>query len=442
MSTTSGNLTDLSPTDFTAFLREQGIRRFYLVHDPSEKRVRASHRALDRLADFVGSDRRDFLEHEGLFFEVEPVHGLLYGAFVHRTRRGQAAGGVRFWRYDTVEDYLRDGLRLAFGMTRKNALAGLWWGGGKGVMVAPSGVDVRDPAVRAQIYRGYGAFITSLRGCYVTAEDVGTHVSDMANVFATTRHTTCIPPDLGGSGNPSVPTARGVIAGIEAALATLGHEGIAGRTFAVQGCGNVGGPLIGFLLERGAARVETADVDAGIVERLVGEVGDPRLAARVVERTDDSILAAGCDVVCPCAVGGTLNPETIPTIRARVVCGAANNQLLDSARDDAALHARGILYVPDFLVNRMGIVTCADEAAGCIPGDPWIERHLGRDWDHSISNALDRVLRLSRESGRPPGAVATEEADRLSMQEHPVFGHRGRQIIDHLVATGWQHGSS
>jgi len=438
MNATQTHLTSLSPGNFAAFLRERSIRRFYLVHDPSTGRVRASHPELAPLADFVASDERDFLDHEGMFFELEPVHGLLYGAFVHRTRRGQAAGGVRFWRYDTVEDYLRDGLRLAVGMSLKNALAGLWWGGGKGVMVAPPGIDVRDSSLRADVYRGYGEFMTSLRGCYVTAEDVGTHVADMANVFAATRHTTCIPPALGGSGNPSVPTARGVIAGIEAALATLGHDGIAGRTFSVQGCGNVGAPLIGFLLERGASRVEAADVDAAVVERLVGELRDPRLSARVVERDDDTILAFDCDVVCPCAVGGTLNPDTIPEIRGKIVCGAANNQLLDSARDDAALHARDILYVPDFLVNRMGIVTCADEAAGCIPDDPWIERHLGRDWDHSIPNALDRVLRLSRESGRPPGAVALEEAERLSMHEHPIFGHRGRQIIDHLVASGWE----
>jgi glutamate dehydrogenase/leucine dehydrogenase len=438
MTNSTEDLIAASPADFAAFLREHGIRRFYLVNDSTRGVVRASHEVLAPLARFVGSDRRDFLDHEAAFFELEPGLGVLYGAFVHRTRRGQAAGGVRFWSYDTVEDYLRDGLRLAFGMTRKNALAGLWWGGGKGVMVAPPGLDVRDARLREKIYRGYGTFITSLRGCYVTAEDVGTHVSDMAHVFATTRHTTCIPPELGGSGNPSVPTARGVIAGIEAALASVGRGAIEGRTFAVQGCGNVGGPLIRMLLERGAAKVETADVDASTVDRLTAEVGDPRLSARVVERNDPSILAADCDVVAPCAVGGTLNPETIPTLRAHIVCGAANNQLLDSGRDDAALHARGILYVPDFLVNRMGIVTCADEAAGCIPGDPWIERHLGRDWEHSIPNALDRVLETSRATGRPPGAVATEEADRLSMQEHPVFGHRGRWIIDRLVEANWQ----
>jgi len=173
----------------------------------------------------------------------------------------------------------------------------------------------------------------------------------------------------------------------------------------------------------------------------VESAGDPRLSARVVERGDVSILAAGCDVLAPCATGGILHPETIPGIRARVVCGAANNQLLDPDRDDAALHARGILYAPDFLVNRMGIVTCADESAGCVPRDPLIERHLGRDWEHSIPNALERVLASSRDSGRPPGRVATEEADRLSDELHPIFGHRGRTLIDTLVAERWEDGA-
>lgn len=435
------DLPSRTPSDLVAFLRGLGLRRFWLVHDPEAGRVRASHDDLAPLAELVGSDRRDFLDHEGAFFEVEPDHGVLYGAFVHRTRRGQGAGGVRFWRYDTVEDYLRDGLRLAVGMTRKNALAGLWWGGGKGVMAAPPDLDVRDPEVRRGVYRGYGRFITSLRGCYVTAEDVGTHVSDMANVFATTRHTTCIPPEVGGSGNPSVPTARGVVAGIETALAFVGAGGIDGASVAIQGCGNVGRPLVRFLLERGAARVEVADIDPPNVAALREECPDPRVVPRVVERGDASILAADVDVVAPCATGGTLNPATIPRIRAKIVCGAANNQLLDPDRDDAALAAAGITYCPDFLVNRMGIVTCADEGAGCLPDDPWIERHLTRDWEHSIPRALERVLVGARDAGRPPGEVATEEADRLSMEPHPIFGHRGRTIVDRLVADGWEDGA-
>jgi glutamate dehydrogenase/leucine dehydrogenase len=111
--------------------------------------------------------------------------------------------------------------------------------------------------------------------------------------------------------------------------------------------------------------------------------------------------------------------------------------LLDSRRDDELLHERDVTYAPDFLVNRMGIVTCADEASGTIPRDPRIERHLGREWEHSIPNALERVLQRSRETGMPPGRVAREEADRLSMEPHPVFGHRGRAIIDWLVRDGW-----
>jgi glutamate dehydrogenase/leucine dehydrogenase len=184
-------------------------------------------------------------------------------------------------------------------------------------------------------------------------------------------------------------------------------------------------------------RIEAADIDAGNVARLREETDDRRLVARPVPPGDHSILEADCDVLAPCATGGILDPETIPRVRARIVCGAANNQLLDSERDDAALHARGVLYVPDFLVNRMGIVTCADEAAGTIPDDPRIERHLGRDWEHSIPNALERVVRRSRETGVPPGRVALDEADRLADELHPIFGHRGREIIDRLVADGW-----
>ncbi|MCH7677458.1 leucine dehydrogenase, partial [candidate division KSB1 bacterium] len=154
------------------------------------------------------------MQHEGLFFHITKNHDTLQGAFVHRTCRGQGAGGVRYWQYPTMEDYLRDGLRLSKGMTRKNALAGLWWGGGKGVIAHNPEIEKSNPEIRASIYKEYGDLLTSIRGCYVTAEDVGTNVDDMANIFSSTRFTTCIPGHLGGSGNPSVPTARGVICGI------------------------------------------------------------------------------------------------------------------------------------------------------------------------------------------------------------------------------------
>ncbi|HSK79499.1 MAG TPA: Glu/Leu/Phe/Val dehydrogenase dimerization domain-containing protein, partial [Thermoanaerobaculia bacterium] len=183
------DIQSLSPADFCEFLVREGIRRFYLVWDPDSNRILASHPALVPLARLFEADRRDFDRHEGIFVQVAPESGVLQGIFVHRTCRGQGAGGVRFWRYDTVEGYLRDGLRLARGMTHKNALAGLWWGGGKGVIAQGTG-KAGDASARRRIYEEYGAFLTDLQGCYVTAEDVGTSVEDMAAVFSRTRFTT------------------------------------------------------------------------------------------------------------------------------------------------------------------------------------------------------------------------------------------------------------
>ncbi|MCG8605232.1 hypothetical protein MJD09_09565, partial [bacterium] len=172
------DLLQLHPQDFVNFLKSKGVSRFYFVLDESG-RVQTSHALLQPIAEFIESDRRDFLAHEGSFFQISRKYETLQGAFVHRTNRGQGAGGVRYWQYDTVEAYIRDGLRLSKGMTRKNALAGLWWGGGKGVMAHNPAVDKQDPEIRSSLYREYGELMTSIRGCYVTAEDVGTNVNDM-----------------------------------------------------------------------------------------------------------------------------------------------------------------------------------------------------------------------------------------------------------------------
>src|SRR6185295_18528258 len=145
-------------------LSQQGIRRFYLIWDAEAGRLRVSHPALQPLADWLEADGRDFDHHEGIFGTIAEDSGVLMAGVIHRTHRGQGAGGVRFWRYDTMEDFLRDGLRLAKGMTHKNALAGLWWGGGKGVMVRETG-RAGDASARRRIYEEYGELITSLQGC-------------------------------------------------------------------------------------------------------------------------------------------------------------------------------------------------------------------------------------------------------------------------------------
>jgi glutamate dehydrogenase/leucine dehydrogenase len=421
---------------FCELLAGEGIRRFWLVWDAEASAVRASHPVLKPLARFLQEDRRDFDRHEGVFVQVAPETGVLQAAFLHRTCRGQGAGGVRFWRYDDVEGFLRDGLRLALGMTLKNALAGIWWGGGKGVMARGTGA-AEDPAARRRVYEEYGEFLTSLQGCYVSAEDVGTSVEDMAAVFSKTRFTTCIPPALGGSGNPSVPTARGVVRGMEAALDHLGRGTLAGKTVAVQGLGHVGEPLLGFLRDKGVARVVGSDIDPARKEALLQRFPGGWLEVWTVERGDSSILFEPADVVAPCATGGVLGPATIPRIQAPIVCGAANNQLEDPERDDLLLQERGILYLPDFLVNRMGIVTCADEQYGYVDPDPRLEAHLGNEWENSVYNLSLSVLDEARRTGRTPARVALDLAERRSRELHPVWGHHGAEIIRSLVRSGW-----
>jgi leucine dehydrogenase len=427
-----------STSDFVRFLQKEQIRRFFLVHDPASRQVLSSHPQLQPLADFLMKDRRDFAGHEGLFFQVTERYDTLQGAFVHRTCRGQAAGGVRYWTYGSMEDYLRDGLRLSKGMCHKNALAGLWWGGGKGVMAHAPGVDPEDPEVRKYLYSEYGRFISSLRGCYVTAEDVGTTVADIANVFSRTRFTTCIPPEWGGSGNPSIPTARGVVSAMEAALAFAGMGELKGKTVAIQGIGNVGGPLVRFLVEQGVRRIIACDINP----RVADSVRSASVEVRTVSCSDDSIFKEDCDIFSPNATGAVINPRTIPLLRTKIVCGAANNQLEDPSRDDDDLFDRGTIYVPDFLANRMGIVNAADEQYGYVVNDPLFERHLSRDWDGSIYQTTLRVLRESKASGEPTGRIAVRQAEELSLQPHPIFGHRGRQIIDGLVADRWHQLSS
>lgn len=431
------DLLQYSPQEFIEHLNNEQISRFYFVYDAQHRRVKCSHPQLQPIAEFLQADTRDFMEHEGLFFQITQYHDIIQGAFVHKTNRGQATGGVRYWHYSTVEDYLRDGLRLAKGMTRKNALAGLWWGGGKGVMAKNPAIDHEDPDIRAYIYREYGKFISSLRGCYVTAEDVGTHVSDMAKVFSCTRYAVCIPEEWGGSGNPSVPTARGVICGMEAALEFLGEGELAGKTVAIQGMGNVGGPLIRFLFEKDVGKVVACDMDARLVEKAKTELPDRNLEASVVFQGDESIFATECDILSPNATGAILNPRTISLIKASIICGAANNQLEDSQRDDELLFKRKLIYVPDFLTNRMGIVNAANEQYGYLEDDPLFERHLSWDWEYSIFQTCLSMFHESQAKDKPTARIAMEMADKLSSERHPIFGHRGQQIIDSLVATDW-----
>jgi leucine dehydrogenase len=284
-------------------------------------------------------------------FKLDKATQLRAIVAIHDSRMGPALGGCRFIEYDTDEAALIDALRLARGMTYKAALAGLAHGGGKSVIIRP-----KQRFDRVALFRAFGRFIEDLRGHYITAEDSGTGLEDMEIIRTQTKNVTGIDPSHGGSGDPSPFTALGVRRGIEAAIKfKLGKEDLKGVHIAVQGVGHVGYYLCKELHAAGA-KLTVADIDKLKSERAQREFG-----ASVVAIND--IPAVHCDVFAPCALGAGLNDDTIPHLHARVVAGAANNQLAEPRHGDD-LHARGILYAPDYAINAGGLVNVAQEVKG------------------------------------------------------------------------------
>lgn len=430
------DLSQLEPHVFADHLHALGLRRAAFIQTPAGE-LQCSHPELHGLGQSLLGNTRDYDRHQALFLEVGEQTGVLLGAFLHRTRRGQGIGGVRLWPYASVADFLSDGLRLSRGMGRKNALAGLWWGGGKGVIARAPGQRHEDPIYRTQLFQDYGRFITSLCGAYITAEDVGTTEPDMASIHEVTRYVVCVPASVGGSGNPSPATARGVVSAMEGTLAHAGLGDLRGKLIAMQGVGNVGGFMISELLARGVAKIVGADVSSTAVRAVRERHPGDRLQLRVVAPGDQEILAEPCDILAPNALGGIINAETIPRIQAKIVCGAANNQLLDQQRDAALLRARSIVYVPDFVANRMGIVNCANEQYGSIPDDPAIMRHYDPAWENSVYRITRSVLERAERAGITSTEAANALADELAQQPHPIFPDRTAQIINGLMASGW-----
>lgn len=306
---------------------------------------------------------------------------------IHSTRLGPALGGARFWNYASEADALVDVLRLSRGMTYKNALAGLPFGGGKSIIIGDNRTMQRE-----ELFRAHGRFVEMLGGSYITAEDVGTSTADMEYVRLETEH-------VGGladrSGDPSPVTARGVFRAMQAAARhRWGTDDVAGRTVALQGCGHVGYFLAKELHEAGAKLIVT-DVDGERVGRVTDEYGAERVAP-------DEIYAVEADIFAPCALGGILNDETIPQLEVEIVSGAANNQLLD-ARHGEALAARNILYAPDYAANAGGVIN------GCIELLGWAKAE-SRAKVEAIYDTLLEIFRLAESGGIP----TYKAADRLA----------------------------
>lgn len=297
-------------------------------------------------------DRPSWVNHDAVHLFHDEGTGLRAIVAIHDTLLGPALGGCRMWAYDSEEDALRDALRLSRGMTFKAACAGLDLGGGKAVILGPA---PDDPARREALFQKFGEAVESLGGRYITAEDVGTSVADMAQVRRGTTHVTGLPVELGGSGDPSPFTAHGVFLGIRAAVAHAFGGGLDGLRVAVQGIGHVGVHLVRELVEAGAD-VAVADIDRDAVESAATEWG-----VRAVD--PDAIYDEPMDVFAPCALGGVVNDETVGRLSCKVVAGAANNQLLED-RHAQVLNDRGVLYAPDFVINAGGLINVSEEMKG------------------------------------------------------------------------------
>jgi leucine dehydrogenase len=319
----------------------------------------------------------------------EPTGAWLFVA-VHSTALGPGFGGTRMKAYPAASDALRDVLRLSEAMTRKNALAGIDFGGGKAVLAVPT---IPHGAARRLLLERYADLVSSLGGSYVTACDMNTTTPDMDVVGERCPHVMGRSEARGGSGTSAPDTAIGVFHGIRAAVEhVFGSPELAGRSVAVQGAGAVGAPLTELLAKEGAS-LAIADVDEARARDLAERTG-------AAVRPADAIVDERCDVFAPCATGAVLSPASIPRLRCRIVAGAANNQL-DTPADAARLAERGIMYAPDFVVNAGGVLHLAGyERLGWSP-DEVAARLAG------IGATLRRVLKVADARGVTPEEAAS-----------------------------------
>jgi leucine dehydrogenase len=337
----------------------------------------------------------DFDAHEALHFVTDEKSGLRAIIAMHSTHLGPAAGGTRLWHYADDADALTDALRLSRGMSYKNAMAGLPLGGGKAVVLAG-----KERTKTPEMLAAFGRAVNSLGGKYVTAEDVGMSVGDMIDISKQTKFVAGLPVAGGAvGGDPGPHTSLGVFLGIKAAVKrALGKDSLNGLHIALQGAGSVAGGVARLAAAEGA-KLSIADVDTARAEKLAAETGGTVVAP-------GAILGLKADVVSPNALGAILTEESIGYLEAPIVAGGANNQL-GTPEDGQRLHARGILYAPDYVINAGGIINVSTEYLNDGGSD------LVRSRIEAIPGRLEQIWAESAASGRDPASVADAMAQKL-----------------------------
>lgn len=346
-------------------------------------------------------DHPDFDAHEGVHFFHDEVSGLRCVIAVHSTARGPSAGGTRMWNYASGPELLTDALRLSQGMSYKNAMADIPFGGGKAVIWGDSKRDKTEA-----LFEAFGRAVQSLQGAYYTAEDVGISTDDILVASRETEFAAGLSIEgAPGSGDPSPVTARGVFMGIQLASARVfGTSDLSDRTIAVQGVGHVGGYLCEHLAEAGAKLVLT-DID----QDLLRDVSE-RCDAQIVGPED--IYDVPADIFSPNALGAVINEGSLPRLSCKVIAGGANNQLLTSQMGSKVADA-GILYVPDYVINAGGIINVAGEISGNYTSE-WVTEKLD-----TLMQTLSDVFAEADESGEPTNTVADRMArDRIAAAKH------------------------
>lgn len=329
------------------------------------------------------------LNHEQLLFCNDNETGLKAIIAVHNTVLGPALGGTRMWMYNNEMEALNDVLRLSRGMTYKNAISGLNLGGGKAVIIGDS------RAMKSEaLFRRFGKFVNSLGGKYITAEDVGISPIDMVWVSMETKHVVGLP---GKSGDPSPVTAYGVYMGMKAAAkAQYGSDSLTGKKVAVQGVGHVGEYLVKHLSKEGA-EVFISDVHEDTLKRVASTYN-----AKVVGLND--IYDIDMDIYAPCALGATVNDDTLSRLKCSIIAGAANNQLANEKVHGQIVMDKGIIYAPDFALNAGGVINCYSEVAG-----------LTMDWSmgkaEEIYTTIGNIVNRSQTEGVPTYQIANKMAE-------------------------------
>ena len=346
------------------------------------------------------------MEHEQVMFFYDKETGLKGIIAVHNTVLGPSLGGCRIWHYDDESDALWDVLRLSRGMTFKSSLSGINLGGGKAVIIGNPKVKHTDA-----YWRHFGKFVDSLGGKYITAEDVGTSTDIMSIIMQETKHVTGKPESAGGTGDPSPHTAHGVFLGIKASVKQLtGSDSLEGKKVAIQGLGHVGYYLAGHLVKDGAV-VYAADLNTAHLERAAKELG-------ITSVEPNEVYDLDVDIYAPCALGATVNSETIPRLKCSIVAGAANNQLADENLHGHMLMDRGILYAPDFLINAAGVINCYREV-----------HSLSLSRTHAlIENIYTRTLDIFKKSNEEK--IPTQEAA-IKLAVERIEAEKGKKNSKH-----------